>query len=377
MKLKRTIEKLIYLGHNKYTVEKYYNEIYRDNLKILIPVSIISSLFLLSVGIVLYIVNKDVFRALINIFLGFFMIAVGVISKNIYKGNIKVSDKAINHIIDFTSFCAYALGILCGTVKADNNLAVSIIWLFLFVQIMFNRLPLENLIVVPSAAVFIVLSFLTKDHSKSFYDTIGAVSVVGIGMYMSWVKSKVKLDCIILTAELKKRNEKLYQISTTDELTGLYNRKQILKKLEKVRSECENERCRMFCLVMDLDNFKAFNDIYGHPAGDTLLKKVGHALKSYCDDSGIYVGRIGGEEFLAVWKENKNLRPETAAENIRLSISDMNIPHKGSETSDIVTISQGMFIMDSYQIKDADPYYLADKALYEAKRQGKNRCCIA
>lgn len=305
------------------------------------------------------------------------MIAVGVISKKIYKGNIKVSDKAVNHIIDFGSLCAYGLGILCGTVGADNNLAVCIIWLFLFIQIMFNRLPLENLIVVPSVAVFIFLSFLTKDHSKSFYDTISAVSVVGIGMFVSWIKSKLKLDCIILTSELKKRNEKLYHISTTDELTGLYNRKKIFKKLEKVKSECENEKCRMFCLVMDLDNFKAFNDIYGHPAGDSLLKKVGHALKSYCDDSGIYVGRIGGEEFLAVWKENESLRPETAAENIRLAVSNLKIPHKGSETSDIVTISQGMFITDSYEMKDADPYHLADQALYEAKRQGKNRCCIA
>ena len=131
---------------------------------------------------------------------------------------------------------------------------------------------------------------------------------------------------------------------------------------------------------MSLKNFNLIQPLLLYSSGfisinKILLKKIEQALISYCVPRNIYVGRIGGEEFLAVWKDHGDIDPKKAADEIRMSISNMKIPHKGSITSDVVTISQGLYITD--KVEDENPYSLSDHALYEAKKQGKNRCCVA
>ncbi len=375
MKFKYIFNKWRFIGHNEYTVNKYHLELCRENLKMLRYLGIISCTVSIFAGIFHVAVNDYPWKVFLLIFFGIFMFTVSLLSKRMYCGEIDFSVKMVNYLLDFASFCAYVQGIAFGTFGSNNELAVSEIWLFLLVQIVFNRLPLENKIVIPSALLFIFCSFITKDAVHTVYDALHSITVLVIGMFIAWNKTKLRIDCLISDAELKEKNEKLYYISTIDALTGLDNRKYIFEKLEKVKRECRNEKCRMFCIVMDVDNFKAYNDLYGHPAGDELLKKIGQALISYCVPRNICVGRIGGEEFLAVWKNNDDIDPRKAADEIRMLISDMKIPHKGSITADVVTISQGLYMTD--KVEDENPYSLADQALYEAKRRGKNRCCVA
>lgn len=224
--------------------------------------------------------------------------------------------------------------------------------------------------------LFVLTSFKVKDSSIAVYDMIHSAVIVVIGMFMSWNKTKIKLDYIMARHDLKDKNKKLSYINSIDMLTKLYNRKYIFKKFNKIKNECMNEKKKMCCIVLDIDDFKKYNDTYGHPAGDKLLAKVGCVLKECSNVQNIYIGRIGGEEFMAVWKEKRKLDPEYIAEGIRNSIYNLRINHEASGVSDYVTVSIGLFISAKRNLYKLDPYTIADLALYDAKKLGKNRCFV-
>ncbi len=381
MTLKNIITKLRYLNYDKEKIKKYKDIIDKNNFEILRDVSLIISIVYFFVFLFFLFFNRILERAIGGFIMGVLLLGVHSYSAYVIKNNIRISGILINSIIMITSILCYLSCIYLGTFQSRNDLAVTIIWTFLFVPIVFNLMPVQNLIIIPCAIIFIYCSYITKDSVRFTYDTIHTIIIVFVGMFMSWNKSKQKIDYI-------DANEKLYYASATDELTGLYNRRKIFNKLEKIKTECISENKSMFCLVMDIDDFKAYNDLYGHPKGDLLLKKIGEKLREYSLLNDIKIGRIGGEEFLVVWKEKQNInnqyknldlkeQGEFIAEEIRLIIANLNITHKGSKVSDIVTVSQGLYIADIKNKFDFEnAYILADMELYKAKKQGKNCCYI-
>ena len=132
-----------------------------------------------------------------------------------------------------------------------------------------------------------------------------------------------------------------------------------------------NELSIVFMLI-DIDFFKLFNDNYGHLAGDECLKKVATKLKSLVNRPGDLVARYGGEEFALVLTDTEGA--EFVARNCRRSIEELQIPHAFSKVADVVTISVG--VCSVFPEKGSDPRWIidcADKALYEAKKGGRNR----
>lgn len=127
--------------------------------------------------------------------------------------------------------------------------------------------------------------------------------------------------------------------------------------------------------MLDIDNYKHYNDFYGHLQGDDCLKTVSALFKNVIDEeNAAQVYRYGGEEFAVLVKGGSKEETYALAEQIRLAVQEAAIPHEQSDAGDRLTVSAGVAVLDT--LNPHDPYMLvehADAALYQAKRKGKNR----
>jgi diguanylate cyclase (GGDEF)-like protein len=248
------------------------------------------------------------------------------------------------------------------------------VWLFLLVQIVFDLPPLQNaLTVIPCGILFFITSGAMKTAPGSIYDAIyGSMSIV-VGLLISHHRTRLAIDNFIAKKCLTQANFALYHTCTTDELTGLSNRRMIFERFDKILKDCVASGQSLACIVMDIDDYKQYNDTYGHPEGDVLLRRIGGILRTYAEKQKIDIGRIGGEEFLAVWATGSSGDCERVAEELRSMIAGMETPHESMPGFPNVTISAGLCILPPVLAHRA--YFFADKALYRAKDTGKNRCC--
>jgi diguanylate cyclase (GGDEF)-like protein len=127
--------------------------------------------------------------------------------------------------------------------------------------------------------------------------------------------------------------------------------------------------------MMDVDYFKKYNDHYGHPKGDFVLQSIGKVLQVLIEEERVFAARVGGEEFIILWTENRVAEAERVAVKLRQMIIDLQIPHVKSSVAPYITASLGMYILRGGTIgATEDLYNNADSALYEAKKRGRN--CI-
>lgn len=158
--------------------------------------------------------------------------------------------------------------------------------------------------------------------------------------------------------------------SQKDALTGLYNRRVYAQMLEQLTQQVSNDSFAM--LVCDIDNFKSYNDCYGHQMGDDALRAVAQSIASFCRQNDVAI-RYGGEEFLLILLNRSEDAVKDIAKRILQRVYDLNIPHKESEYKR-VTVSMGIAIKDD--ISSLQPracFELADQRLYIAKRNGRNQ----
>ncbi|MFC5702583.1 diguanylate cyclase domain-containing protein [Cohnella faecalis] len=177
--------------------------------------------------------------------------------------------------------------------------------------------------------------------------------------------------------KLEKLNRQLREWSMVDGLTGVSNRRHFDDFLSSGLAISREEETPLTLLLLDIDNFKRYNDQYGHIQGDFILQEVAQAVKSCLvpEDGGL-AARYGGEEFAVVLPRCGKDGAERTANNICEAVRQLQIPHVQSEAG-IVTVSIGAATVDS----DADKDYkklieLADRNLYKAKSRGKNRVCF-
>ncbi len=169
------------------------------------------------------------------------------------------------------------------------------------------------------------------------------------------------------------------QLSITDELTALYNRRYFNLIFPQELARAEREKKHIALLIIDVDYFKPYNDNYGHLHGDAALKAIGNVFKDILRRAGDFAFRIGGEEFGAILTFDEDRVAENMAERIRREVEDLKIEHDYSPASPYVTVSIGMKIHHSGG--DLPPemtqlYKMADEALYQAKEQGRNQVKI-
>lgn len=190
---------------------------------------------------------------------------------------------------------------------------------------------------------------------------------------MYWLSSDITG---IKQSELSLKNlaEHMKGLAETDALTGLSNRRSFDESLQREYEAAKQSGRPLSLLLIDVDRFKAFNDRYGHLDGDVCLKSVASAISAAARRSGDISARFGGEEFAVLLPDTDGQTATAIAEKIRKAISDVGMPHEGSEFG-IVTASLGatVFTSESRIKNPAELVARADLALYQAKDAGRDR----
>lgn len=188
-------------------------------------------------------------------------------------------------------------------------------------------------------------------------------------------RMRVHLKIKHLQDDLKRSNELLLELSNTDHLTGLFNRRFLMEALDKEVQRARRKDGQVALLLLDIDHFKRVNDTHGHLQGDVVLQKVALHIQKELRSYDI-AARYGGEEFVAVLPDTSLKEAFNVADRIRLSVQGMRFA--GSLSNEQVTVSLGVALFPSPCFDDIDGLLrAADEALYQAKERGRNRVIIS
>ncbi len=203
------------------------------------------------------------------------------------------------------------------------------------------------------------------------------ILTMGISM-LRQVKTNVKnqFELTHIRDELEMINHTLQSLALVDGLTGLANRRQFDIFLKQSLRAASTAKQSLSLLMIDIDFFKGYNDTYGHVAGDECLKRVGAAFKHLPLRNTDLVARYGGEEFAIVLPATSTAAAQQAALNALNAIRQLGIIHEATAIPDkVVTISVGVYTAFAEGISDEAERFKenADQALYDAKRNGRNR----
>lgn len=215
----------------------------------------------------------------------------------------------------------------------------------------------------------IFITALDGDADEEKGLAIGAADYIAKPFRPAIVKLRVQNHL-----RLKLQRDRLAALTMTDGLTEIANRRRFYLHLDEEWRRCMRTRSPLSAVMMDVDRFKAFNDNYGHAAGDECLRKVAQILERVPSRPGDLVARIGGEEFACLLSGADMDGARAVAERFRVAALELGIPHAHSGIADSVTISAGLATVNP--APDIAPESLlkqADKMLYKAKKAGRNR----
>jgi diguanylate cyclase (GGDEF)-like protein len=181
---------------------------------------------------------------------------------------------------------------------------------------------------------------------------------------------------IFFGVKLDRAYEKIKKQAVIDALTGIPNRRSFSERIPEEFRNSRRNKLPLSIIMCDIDNFKSYNDTYGHTRGDECLKQIAQIIKKTLQRPRDFCARYGGEEFVIVLPDTSEEGAVRVAEEIRETIQKTEIPHANSSPLDVVTLSLGVSTM----IGDALTHYeklvqQADKALYMAKQKGRNCVC--
>lgn len=215
----------------------------------------------------------------------------------------------------------------------------------------------------------IFITAMDQDEDEARGLNLGAIDYLTKPIRPAIVKARIRNHL-----QLKRYRDVLEHLSLTDGLTGIPNRRCFDVCLETEWRRGRRNGTPLSLLIMDIDLFKAFNDGYGHLAGDECLRKVASALVGCIRRPADLVARYGGEEFACLLPDTGLDGAVSVAEQIRQTIHELNIPHGFSAVADRITLSMGVVSqVPGHAQSPADLIRAADGCLYKAKGDGRNR----
>ena len=183
---------------------------------------------------------------------------------------------------------------------------------------------------------------------------------------------------LLRTAELETANQQLQALSATDGLTGLANRRAFDQQWAEEWQRASRQGVPLAVAMLDVDQFKLYNDHYGHQAGDVCLRILAQTMANTVQRSGELVARYGGEEFVVILPGMGGVEALAAMERIRAAVQGLGLPHAKATVAGVVTISIGVASCVPQHGQDAASLVqAADAALYQAKHQGRNKVVLA
>ncbi|CAK0750327.1 two-component system, chemotaxis family, response regulator WspR [Gammaproteobacteria bacterium] len=206
------------------------------------------------------------------------------------------------------------------------------------------------------------------------YETKG-FKAGGVDYVVKPVNSVILLARVNTHLELKHKTDLLRSLATLDGLTGIHNRRKLDEFLEQEWWRCIRGGSGPLSLIMlDIDYFKNYNDHYGHLQGDQCLRLVAQSFQNSLERTTDFVARYGGEEFCCVMPVTSQKGAIYMAEKIKAGIAKQAIPHEKSTISPFVTVSMGVAtVFPSSCFSPTDLVMVADRQLYQAKQEGRNR----
>lgn len=176
---------------------------------------------------------------------------------------------------------------------------------------------------------------------------------------------------------VKQENEALLVKSETDPLTQLSNRARLNTVSEEIFRQCKYDRTPLVVEILDIDDFKGFNDSMGHQQGDECLVQVAQAIKSMETEHGAFAARYGGDEFILIYQNITKDEAISYAAELRQKVMDLKIPYPNSKVADVVTITQGLcWDVPVSSNRMWDYLHAADDMLYRTKQKQRNNYCV-
>ncbi len=203
--------------------------------------------------------------------------------------------------------------------------------------------------------------------------SLGAVDYISKPFRSSIVRARVRNQLKLLHQQ-----HLLERLALIDGLTEIPNRRRFTRTLVDEWRRCQRRNAPLSLAILDVDHFKAYNDHYGHAAGDRVLCTIAKTLQESMRRSGDFVARYGGEEFVLLLPEMEAAAASKFVNTLCRGVEALHIPHGYSSVSPWVTVSGGGTTetpTDFHQEPPEDFFDSADAYLYEAKRRGRNRVC--
>jgi diguanylate cyclase (GGDEF)-like protein len=256
-----------------------------------------------------------------------------------------------------------------------------------------NGFEVAELMRANNKTKYIPIIFITAINKEEEYIfkgyELGAVDYLYKPISNEILRSKVKVfiklneQTKIIEEKTKALEEKIVQLELIekklnyliriDELTGVYNRRAFREIFDLEWARTIRSNGSFSALMIDIDNFKTFNDTYGHLKGDECLKDIAKIIEKTLRRVTDKVARLGGEEFIVLLPETDSKGAQLIAEEIRKNIEGLEIVNEGVDTSEFVTVSIGISsVIPTKFIEEKEFINHADKALYTAKKNGRN-----
>lgn len=330
---KERLRKWLWLGLDETTAKKYQRKISAENVRIVrnesVAIAGIGALYTICMLALSRVYGKSV----ICIIGAILMFCIFLYTQNLVKKQDEISKKEARISISSFMICAYVVSIYVGTFGSGNELAVTIVSLFVFLPTNFDLLPIYNLYVtIIALAVFFVSSYISKTPDKFAYDVMDGILAAVIGNFAAFER---EVDYLINSGTIK----------------------------------------NMVVIMVDLDKFKRINDGYGHETGDAYLKHFCNLISEYTEKNTI-VGRRSGDEFFIFsynFRELSQVEHNVAAFYEKLAKNPILLP---DGTERVIGVSSGVVWTVDMNHDWREILCAADESLYYVKEHGRNSYTI-
>ena len=213
----------------------------------------------------------------------------------------------------------------------------------------------------------------------SFFRFVGASTTLTYVLYFMEYSHELSENQLEQIRKSEAENIKiLHECSIKDALTKLYNRRYLHEIFDKEFKRAQRHHYSFCFFILDIDFFKQYNDVHGHQKGDVALCMVAEKLQSHMRRSDDVVFRLGGEEFCGICVDGDASKIQAQLKVLLHAIESLEIEHKASSVSKVLTVSMGVKQINSFEGYDFDRLYKeADEALYKAKEKGRNKIIFA
>ncbi|MEP0871699.1 PleD family two-component system response regulator [Trichocoleus desertorum AS-A10] len=226
----------------------------------------------------------------------------------------------------------------------------------------------------------LMITGLEDEESVAQAFAAGATDYVTKPIHWAVLRQRVKrlIQQSQLHRQLESTNQVLQRLALVDGLTQLANRRCFDQHLYQSWQRLARERVALTLILCDIDCFKAYNDTYGHQAGDDCLQQIAKTISSCARRPADLAARYGGEEFALILPSTESRGGVKVAQDIQYKVKVLQLPHNSSQASHCVTLSLGIAtVVPQFDSNPSALVTLADKALYQAKAAGRNQYCTS